>query len=143
MRGNPDGQLGRNLGPAFASTKAAIGDFSRDLRGMVMERLPADATAQAADEMLRQVLGAMDLFWTEADRELDRLLRQRIDGFYRRMALDLGTAALVWLISLGLILVVARQITGPIRELSRVARRIRHGKDYSLRVRVPCRRRGP
>ena len=64
-------------------------------------------------------------FWAEADRELDRLLRQRIDGFYRRMAVDLGTAALVWLISLGLILVVARQITGPIRELSRVAQRIR------------------
>src|SRR5262249_28972435 len=56
-------------------------------------------------------------------------------GFYYRMAVDLGTAALVWLASLSFMLVVARQITGPIRELSRVAERIRYGEDYSLRAR--------
>jgi PAS domain S-box-containing protein len=135
FRGNPDGQLRRNLEPAFFRTQGAIGDFSRNLRYMVTEGHSADANSLAMDAMLRRVLGAMNEFWRMADTELDRLLRHRIDGLYRRMEVDLGTAALVWLASLGFILVVARQITVPIRELSGVAERIRYGKDYSLRAR--------
>ena len=113
--GNPDGQLRHNLEPAYFRTQSAIGDFSRKLRSMVTEAHSADANSLAMDAMLRRALGAMDEFWRTADTELGRLLRQRIDGLYRRMEVDLGTAALVWLASLGFILVVARQITVPIR----------------------------
>ena len=135
FRGNADGKLRTNLEPSFLRARSAINDFSRDLRYMVVERRSADSNSAAVSAMLRRVLGAEDEFWHEADGELNRLLRQRIEGFYHRMAVDLGTAALVWLASLGFILVVARQITGPIRELSRVAQRIRYGEDYSLRAR--------
>src|SRR5262249_27557254 len=92
----------------------------------------------AVGAMLRRVLGTANELWHKADKDLERLLRRRIDGFYHRMAVDLGTAALVWLASLGLILMVARQITGPVRQLSRVAQRIRYGTDYSLSARYPA-----
>src|SRR5262249_50821371 len=129
VRGNLDGQLHRNLEPSFLQAESALQDFSRDLRYIVIERQSADANSAAVGAMLRRVLGTTNDLWHKADKDLERLLRQRIDGFYHRMAVDLGTAALVWLASLGLILVVARQITGPVRELSRVAQRIRCGKD--------------
>jgi PAS domain S-box-containing protein len=134
FRGNADGKLRRNLEPTLLHAQNAVHDFSRNLRSMAIEHLSADVNSAAVHVMLRRVLGAMDGLWREADIELKRLLQQRIDDFYHRMAVDLGMAALVWLASLGFILVVARQITGPIRELSRVARRIRYGEDYSLRA---------
>jgi PAS domain S-box-containing protein len=135
FRGNPDGTLRRNLEPPLLHAESTVHDFSQGLRAMAIEHQSVDANSAAVHVMLRQVLGAMDDLWREGDVELRRLLQHRIDGFYYRMAVDLGTAALVWLASLGFILVVARQITGPIRELSRVAERIRYGKDYSLRAR--------
>ena len=135
FQGNSDGQLRRNLEPSFLHAESAVHDFSRDLRSMITQRHSADANSAAEHAMLRQVLGAMDDLWGKADIELNRLLRERIQGFYHRMTVDLGMAAVVWLASLGFILVVARQITGPVRELSGVAQRIRYGEDYSLRAR--------
>src|SRR5262249_17350911 len=72
--------------------------------------------------------------WRRAATELDGLLQQRIDRLYWKMAIDLGVAALTWLIALGLILVIARQITRPIRDLAAVAERVRYGQDYNLRA---------
>ncbi|MEA2782286.1 MAG: hypothetical protein QOK29_3830, partial [Rhodospirillaceae bacterium] len=135
FRGNADGTLRRNLEPSFLRAESAINDFSRNLRYMAIERGSADANSAAVDAVLRRVLDAMEEVWRDADVELNRLVQRRIGGFYHRMAVDLGTATLVWLASLGFVLVVARQITGPVRELSRVAQRIRYGEDYSLRAR--------
>ena len=78
---------------------------------------------------------ATGAYWRLGAVELDRWLQQRIDRFYRRMAVDLGAAALVWLAALCLILIIARRITRPMRELATVAERVHHGEDYNLRAR--------
>ncbi|HWA43915.1 MAG TPA: PAS domain-containing protein [Hypericibacter adhaerens] len=135
FRGNADRQLRSRLEPAFLRAESAVHDLSHTLRYMVTDRRSADANAAAVGVLLRQALGTMDELWRQADGELRRLLCHRIGSLYRRRTVDLGMATAVWLASLGLIFVVARQITTPIRDLSRVAQRIRHGEDYSLRAR--------
>jgi PAS domain S-box-containing protein len=134
--GNPDGQLYRNLNPSFLRAQSAIGDFSRSLREMVINRRSADANPIAVRAMLRRVLATSGEFWQQAETELEHLLRERVDRLYRRMAVDLGSAALVSLVAFCLILLIARQITRPIRKLAAVAERVRYGQDYSLRARV-------
>jgi PAS domain S-box-containing protein len=134
FRGNASGALRRNLEMSFKRAQAAVLDYSTTLRGIVITRQTADANALALRAMLLRVLTTTGEAWRRAESELDGLLQQRIDGLYRRMAMDLGAAALLWLAALALILVIGRQITRPIRGLAAVAERVRHGEDYNLRA---------
>ena len=73
-----------------------------------------------------------------ANRELDQLLQTRVDDVYRQIMFDLGTAALLWLLALALILLIARQITGPLSELAAVTERVRFGDDDMARAERPA-----
>jgi PAS domain S-box-containing protein len=133
-RANADGQLQENIGSSFIRAENALGDFTRSLRDMAISRQSVDANPIAVRALLRRALTASGAFWRDAGGELNRLLEQRIARLYRQMAVDLGAAALVSLLALGLMLLVARQITRPIRELATVADRVHHGADYKLRA---------
>ncbi|HET6224617.1 MAG TPA: ATP-binding protein [Dongiaceae bacterium] len=133
-RANRDGRLQENLGSSFIQAEGTLRDFSRALREMAISRQSVDANPIAVRAMLRRTLTASSEFWRQAGGELDRLLQQRVDRLYERMAIDLGAAALVSLLMLGLMLLVARQITRPIRELATVADRVRRAEDYKLRA---------
>ncbi|HUL06640.1 MAG TPA: PAS domain-containing protein [Candidatus Acidoferrum sp.] len=135
-RGNAGGGLRRALEPSFDQARQAMLDFSGTLRDIVTERT-SDANALALRAMLLRVVATTGAAWRQAEAELDALLQQRIDNLYRRMLLELGAAVLMWLAALALILVIARQITRPIRALATVAERVRHGNDDHLRAEGP------
>jgi PAS domain S-box-containing protein len=99
----------RLLQTSFDSVRRAVADYSGDLRKF--SEAPRSVGQKALETVLQPLIFSTSRYWRDAATELDRLLRERIDRLYRRMAVDLGMAALVWLVALGLILIISRQIT--------------------------------
>src|SRR5262249_39570538 len=84
-------------------------DYSSSLRRISDTGQSANPVAVATT--LQPLIASIRTYWGDVGTELEHLLRQRVERFYRRMAMDLGAGALVWLVALGLILVISRQIT--------------------------------
>src|SRR5262249_42645242 len=126
--------LQRRLEISLSHAQKAVTDYSDALRAIVIAPQATDAIP-FPHRLLQRLVTATDESWRQASLQLAGLLQQRIDRFYRRMAMDLGVAALVWLLAFGLILMIARQITRPIRDLAAVAERVRYGKNYNFRAR--------
>src|SRR5262249_39298712 len=114
----------------FVQTQTAAAEYVSKLRDALRKPEPL-----AGHALVEPVISAAIAYWRQAGAELDVLLQQRIEHLYQRMAINLGSAALVWLAALCFTLVIARQITRPIRELATVAERVRYGRDYDLRAR--------
>ncbi|NUZ07239.1 EAL domain-containing protein [Piscinibacter koreensis] len=91
-----------------------------------------DATPLRSAELA--LLASLERAWQAGSAELDRLLEARIDGFFARMWLHLGTALVMLLVLLSAVFFVASQITRPLRRLSGVAERVRSSGDYGLRA---------
>lgn len=96
----------------------------------------SSSAAPASQDAIRNLITDTDNYWRQASAELGILLTRRIGNFYRRMAYDLGLAGVIWLAALALILIIARQITVPIRELAAVADRVRHDDIYDVRAKA-------
>ena len=73
--------------------------------------------------------------WQEATAQLERLLAARIDGFFARMWLHLGTALALLALILSAVYFVASQIALPLQRLARVTDRVRESGDHTLRAR--------
>jgi diguanylate cyclase (GGDEF)-like protein/PAS domain S-box-containing protein len=98
-------------------------------RGASPQTLAGVQAAQRA--LVLELHGA----WRVGQRELERLLHERISGLYMRMWLHLGTALVLLLAILSLVYWVAQQIATPLRHLSGVADTVRRTGDHSLRAR--------
>lgn len=96
----------------------------------------SSSAAPAIQGATRHMMAETGKYWRHASAELSDLLTRRIGNFYRRMAYDLGLAGVIWLAALALILIIARQITVPIRELAAVADRVRHDDIYDVRAKA-------
>lgn len=83
----------------------------------------------------QQGLQTLDKTWQLTSRELDVLLRLRVDGLFARMWLHLGTALLLLVGILSLVYTVARQISSPLKQLASVAEKVRQSSNYALRAR--------
>src|SRR5262245_30790201 len=122
-----DTNVRSQLQTLFMPTQSAAMNLSMSLRS-------ATVNPMEARPILRRFVSATDSYWTQAGVELEQLLQQRVDRLYRKMAIDLSAAGLVWLMALAAMLFIARQITQPIRHLAEVAERVRYGEDYDLRA---------
>ncbi|MFT5961624.1 MAG: diguanylate cyclase (GGDEF)-like protein/PAS domain S-box-containing protein [Burkholderiaceae bacterium] len=80
------------------------------------------------------VMHALRDAWSQAHLEIARLLNERVDASFHRMWLHLGTALLLMVIILTLVMFVARQIATPISRLADIAGRVRRSGDYTLRA---------
>lgn len=96
--------------------------------------IPVDETEPDYQIQRQTALRDLSTAWVAAERQMHRLLEQRIAESYSRMWQHLGTAALLLLVILSLVFFVARQIALPIRNLARVADNVRRSGDYSLRA---------
>jgi EAL domain-containing protein (putative c-di-GMP-specific phosphodiesterase class I)/HAMP domain-containing protein len=107
--------------------------YRQAARGAIAESAnPAElAELEAAHGAL---LGELGTAWTGAGQELDRLLAARIDGFFARMWLHLGTALALLGVILTAVFFVARQIALPLRTLSGVADTVRRTGDHAVRA---------
>ncbi len=131
---------GPPLREALAPSEAALLAALNGLRQAVRERVGAGASPGAAAEAdtvmpaWRLTLDRFDGSWRAAELKLDRLLHQRIERLFERMALHLGTALALLLAILATVTFVARQIARPLKHLSGVADRVRTSGDHGLRA---------
>ncbi|PHV26791.1 sensor domain-containing diguanylate cyclase [Janthinobacterium sp. BJB426] len=142
------GGIGSDYTEAFAASTPLLRqhlDGSRAVLQQAVARLRASTQALAGAQVtpagtqaLRRhddvALAALRLAWRDTANELHRLIQLRVDGFFTRMWLHLGTAVLLLVMILGLVFFVARQIALPIRRLARVAQEVRETGDHSLRA---------
>ena len=125
--------LRRHLDGSRATLQQAVAQFRASTQALA--GTPAHADGNAA--LLRHdaaAVAALQRAWRAAEHELHRLIQLRVDGFFTRMWLHLGTAVLLLAMILGLVFFVARQIALPIRRLARVAQEVRETGDHSLRA---------
>ena len=97
----------------------------------------ADAAAPDREELQaseRALVAALDAAWRASTTELDRLLQVRIEGFFSRMWLHLGTALSLLILILSAVTFVARHIARPLKRLSDVADTVRRTGDHTLRA---------
>ncbi|PHV24006.1 sensor domain-containing diguanylate cyclase [Janthinobacterium sp. BJB446] len=125
--------LRQHLDGSRAAMQQAVAQFRASTQALA--GAPSLAAGSAA--LLRHDASASAALlhaWREAEGELHRLIQLRVDGFFTRMWLHLGTAVLLLVMILGLVFFVARQIALPIRRLARVAQEVRETGDHSLRA---------
>ncbi|MDO8034631.1 EAL domain-containing protein [Janthinobacterium sp. SUN128] len=125
--------LRQHLDGSRAALQQAVAQFRASTQALA--GAPVSAAGSAA--LLRHDAAASAALlhaWREAEGELHRLIQLRVDGFFTRMWLHLGTAVLLLVMILGLVFFVARQIALPIRRLARVAQEVRETGDHSLRA---------
>ncbi|WP_232730694.1 bifunctional diguanylate cyclase/phosphodiesterase [Janthinobacterium sp. 64] len=125
--------LRRHLDGSRAALQQAVAQFRTSTQALAGTPVHADGNAA----LLRHdaaAVAALQRAWRAAENELHRLIQLRVDGFFTRMWLHLGTAVLLLLMILGLVFFVARQIALPIRRLARVAQEVRETGNHSLRA---------
>ncbi|KHA78263.1 diguanylate phosphodiesterase [Janthinobacterium lividum] len=125
--------LRQHLDGSRAALQQAVAQFRASTQALA--GAPVRAAGSAA--LLRHDAAASAALlhaWRETEGELHRLIQLRVDGFFTRMWLHLGTAVLLLVMILGLVFFVARQIALPIRRLARVAQEVRETGDHSLRA---------
>lgn len=110
-----------------------LNDMLKLVRDAAQQHTGADA--KSFDTQHRQSLQALANAWGQTSQALDMLLKARADGLFARMWLHLGTALLLLLAILGLVYVVARQISRPLKQLAGVAEKVRQSSNYALRAR--------
>ncbi|MBR7631690.1 EAL domain-containing protein [Janthinobacterium lividum] len=142
------GGIGSDYTEAFAAStpllrqhldgsRAALQQAVAQFRASTQALAGAPVSAAGSPALLRHDAAASAALlhaWREAEGELHRLIQLRVDGFFTRMWLHLGTAVLLLVMILGLVFFVARQIALPIRRLARVAQEVRETGDHSLRA---------
>lgn len=122
-RGNPDGDLKAAVDGAFATM------FS-NTRAYLAGLTPGASEDLAYDRAVTSAIAA----WATAQRELDRLLGNRIDDLRARRLASLVTIGALTALSLLIAFVTYRHIVQPLKRLESVARRVRETKDYGLRM---------
>jgi signal transduction histidine kinase len=131
-RGNADGGLQRAVDGAFAALLSSIQSYLGAL-DVGASSIDAKDTAQAGGLHAR-ALQAGIAAWALAQLELDRLLRQRIDGLLTNMWLGLALIGALAGLSIAIAVLTHRHIVRPLERLEAVASTVRETKDYSRRV---------
>jgi len=117
------------LEPSRQALMAAIAGLRR--AGAQAQGPQGRGSLQGAHRSLVQSLGVA---WQAASAALQTLLTQRIDGFFSRMWLHLGTALSLLCLILSAVFFVARQIARPLRQLSRVMDAVAVSGNHALRA---------
>ena len=128
--------LRERLQPQQQRLLAALDQFRAEVSSLAM------AVAQEGDPLRALVLGSLQTrlldelqpTWLGAGQSLKQLLQTRVDGFYQRLAKSLAGALAMLAAILGLVYVVARHITYPLRQLTRVTDAVRRSGDHSRRA---------
>jgi len=131
--GSSDGRLKSALDPQRARLLASIDAFRTASRAMLGTEVGATqlTAVLATDDNLLRVL---DTVWMRSSNELDRLLDERVAGFFHKMWLHLGTALFLLCLIFAAVTTVARQIAVPLRRLLKVAESVVRDGDRGVRA---------
>ena len=128
---------GEPLKAAMVPTQVVLDAQLAELLLQVQQMADRDVTAQDLQTVLvsyQQVMRDLDAAWLAGGKTLAQLLQTRADALFARMWLHLGTALLLLLSILSLVVVVARLISKPLKRLALVADDVRRTGDHSHRA---------
>jgi diguanylate cyclase (GGDEF)-like protein/PAS domain S-box-containing protein len=125
--------LRNSLGPGRDALYSAMESYRRAARAALDQ-----PDMQTSDLVLgtshEAVISALAKAWESQGGALESLLHIRIDGFFSRMWLHLGTALALLAGILTAVFFVARQIALPLQRLANVTDSVRQSGDYTLRA---------
>ena len=125
------------LRAALQGSRQALQTALEQYRESARRATAPGAGAAEREALLRAhgaVLARIGQAWQQARGEMDSLLRTRIDGFFARMWLHLGTALGLLALILTAVFFVARQIAMPLKRLAGVTDQVRLTGDHGLRA---------
>ena len=128
---------GASLQAAMMPTQAALDARLDALLVQVQQLADRDVSVQDLQAVMlayQQALAHLDAAWLSGGNTLDQLLHARSAALFSRMWLHLGTALLLLVSILSLVVVVARLISQPLKRLALVADDVRRTGDHSHRA---------
>jgi diguanylate cyclase (GGDEF)-like protein/PAS domain S-box-containing protein len=126
-RNDPSGRLKERLGQSHTRLLSSLRRIADRQYGMT-------GGTPSAQQAHREALLSLHACWRQGSHELDLLLHDRIDSYFRRMWLHLGTACLLVGLILLSVFYIARRIVAPIRDLATIAGKVQLTNDYTLRA---------
>jgi PAS domain S-box-containing protein len=130
-----EGAVKPPLEAEFSAMQASLGPYLTSLAGTTIDR---QATAvDMASSVVPAYANAVDATmraWGAAQRELDRLLRERIDLLTQQLRRSLALIGGLGGLSILASIMTHRHIVRPLERLQGLADRVSQTKDYSLRV---------
>ena len=126
-----------SLQAALAPSQTVLDAHLALLLLQVQELSDRDVTGQDLQAVVlgyQQALSELDAAWLAGGNALAQLLEARVDTLFARMWLHLGTALLLLLGILSLVVVVARLISKPLKGLAQVADDVRRTGDHTHRA---------
>ncbi|WP_162918843.1 sensor histidine kinase [Taklimakanibacter deserti] len=133
FRGNNGDSVKKATEGALYTAIAASRSYLDDLKAG-MNDSPADPASDLLDQSFARATSSATAAWTAVQGELDRILRQRIDGLLARLRGGVGATGVLAALSLLVAYLTLRYIVTPLRRLEAVATNVRETKDYRLRV---------
>jgi methyl-accepting chemotaxis protein len=140
LRGDLAGAMRSNraLAPSLEAPLAAlfkaVDGYSFSLEQSILDGNGKGADAQRLAQNHGAVIAAVGDVWTNAAKQLDRLITERLARIKAKLMLTLGIVGGLVLASLALAALMQRQIVGPLGRLERLAGEVRSKDDYSLRI---------
>lgn len=131
-RGNTDGGLKRAIDAEFSAMMTGVASYLGAVQTSTFGVDVRDAAVRTRFHV-RPVQATLRA-WSVGQVELDRLLRQRIDGLLGRMRMDLLFIAAFVVLSTIIAFLTHRHIAQPLKRLEAVVSKVRQTKDYSLRA---------
>ncbi|MEO8299004.1 MAG: EAL domain-containing protein [Burkholderiales bacterium] len=124
------------LRPRLTPTHQALLAAVRQMREAARQVAagPQDSLPGSFARAHGQLIEALGGAWSAADIQLGVLLQARIDAFFARMWLHLGTALSLLGLILSAVFFVARQIAQPLKQLSGVMDAVASSGNHSLRA---------
>jgi signal transduction histidine kinase len=134
FRGNNGASVKETTAGAVAAAIAASRSYLDALRNRMNDSRAADPGSDNIDPSFASAVHSATSAWTAIQRELDRLLQQRIDGLLARLYGGLGLTSALGMFSILVAYLTYRHIVNPLKRLEAVATKVRETKDYRLRV---------
>jgi len=134
FRGNNGDSVKKATGGALYTAIAASRSYLDDLKAGMHDSGAADPASDLLDQSFARATSSATAAWTAIQGELDRILRQRIDGLLARLRGGVGSTGVLAALSLLVAYLTLRYIVTPLRRLEAVATNVRETKDYRLRI---------
>ncbi|MGI9482053.1 MAG: sensor histidine kinase [Hyphomicrobiales bacterium] len=129
-RGNPGDKLRPAVEPEFSAMMASLSSYLGGLNALFTGGIGEIENEQGYTALVEKALAS----WFVAQKELDKLLESRIDGFIWRMQLSLALTGALALLSIAFAVLTYMRTVGPLKRLEAVATTVRETKNYNLRV---------
>jgi C4-dicarboxylate-specific signal transduction histidine kinase len=134
FRGSSGASVKEATGGAVATAIAASRSYLDVLRARMNDSGADDPDSDKLDHSFANAVVSATTAWTAIQKELDRLLQQRIDGLLAKLYGGLGLTGALGALSILVAYLTYRHIVNPLKRLEAVATKVRVTKDYRLRI---------